>query len=208
MLKLILFSGIFFLVFIQSGHCVRVKKNDPSLPPECKNPLKSERASICKKEGGFKYNSQTNKCFYLSRHFCPGKNGFTTMEQCIYQCYDYRKLDAREKENKNKDGCNRQINEDGMEPPIRVSSRSDDVDTLKDNRCREPNNKGLKTGGKRTKNPAFRYNKEKNACEAIMTNVCMGRNRFSSQDECIHVCVWNKSSGRFRHVVRAENAKL
>nr|AAU06530.1 putative secreted salivary protein [Culicoides sonorensis] len=206
MLKLILFSGIFLLVVIQAGNSARVKKNDPSLPPECKRPSKSERASVCVKKGGYKYNAQANRCVYDSRNFCPGKNGFLTLDQCVFKCWDYRKWDEREKNNKNMDGCKNQINEDEMEAPIPVPSRSDNVDTFKDNRCREPNIKGLKMSARRSLNPAFRYNRHKNECEAILSNVCLGRNRFSSQDECIHVCVWNKGSGRVRHVARAENA--
>nr|AAU06496.1 putative secreted salivary protein [Culicoides sonorensis] len=196
MLKLILFPGIFLLAVIQSGHC----KYDKSLPPECRNTPVTERDTTCTKQGGFKYNAQTNACFYNGKLYCPGKNGFTTMEQCVYKCWDYTKMDAREKVDKNMDVCIKEIKEDEMESPIPIP----DLDSkFKDNRCREPNEKGLKVGSKPTKNPAYKYDKDKNQCVPVKTNICMGRNRSSSQDECIHICVWHKQSGRFRHNVRA-----
>nr|ACM40910.1 putative salivary protease inhibitor [Culicoides nubeculosus] len=201
MFKLIFYSGILLLAIIQAGDCT--KKTDQSLPPECTTIKVKDKSSSCVKGGGFRYNVQTNTCFYSTiKDFCPGKNGFTTMEQCVYKCWDYTKMDEREKIEKNKDVCIKKINEDEMEAPIPIPG----VGAFKDNRCREPNEKGLEVGTKPTKNPAYKYDKDKNVCVPVKTNVCMGRNRFSLQDECIHICVWNKGSGRFRHNVRAGKA--
>ncbi|XP_063705759.1 uncharacterized protein LOC134834886 [Culicoides brevitarsis] len=203
------FATIFLLttaiVLLSTGD-VAAKRN-PSLPRYCTSPNLKQR-SKCKKEPGFAYIQQKNICQEVSATtrggLCLGRGGFTTLDECVYKCYDYRKMFDK----RNVDGCNNPITEEEMSEPIRVVSRGDAPDDVKDNRCREPTQLGVQKGsGRTTKSPTYKFNKDTNQCVEAKDNVCLGRNRFQSKEECVHVCNWNLSSGRHRYIVRADNAK-
>nr|AFY26959.1 allergen Cul o1 [Culicoides obsoletus] len=202
------FATIFLLsasiILLSTGEALAKKKKkiDKSMPPECLPLPPKKRASECTNQSGFKYYPKTNQCGPVRNQLCQGHGGFTTLDECVYKCYDYRKMSTT----KNVDGCNKSIKEEEMTEAIRVVSRGDSPDLIKDNRCREPNELSLKNGSARVK-PAYKFNKDTNECVAMMDKVCLGRNRFKTKEECVHVCNWNLSSGRHRHIVRESNAK-
>lgn len=79
---------------------------------------------------------------------------------------------------------------------------------FQDNRCREPTDLGRKRGKGKFGKLSYRYNKDNEQCEEIKDDVCLGRNRFHTNEACVHMCQWNKVSGRHRFIVRQQNSEL
>lgn len=65
------------------------------LPPHCRMPAPKDRASKCENKEGFQYNIRKNQCLPVKKGLCQGHGGFWTLDECVYHCYDYRKMVER-----------------------------------------------------------------------------------------------------------------
>lgn len=62
-------------------------------------PASKDRASLCTAKEGYQYYPQKNTCNPVlsssKKKLCQGHGGFNTIDECVYHCYDYRKMVER-----------------------------------------------------------------------------------------------------------------